>query len=175
MALHNIVAAPGIRGDGTAYKAYTPNHVVARIKLPHVKLKMEVWRHHLIGYEHVELVQHLEYGFPMGLNNLLDLKSTTRNHGSAYQWFSHVDKFICGEIKEGGMTGPFRLGPWWNTVVSPLMTAHKKPLSRRTVFDATFGEKSLNNATLSDFYMGQPTHYTFPKIEDYKEMIFKNG
>ena len=104
-----------------------------------------------------------------------ELESTERNHGSAYQWYSHVDKFICTEVKEGGMTGPFKLAPWWNTVVSPIMTAHKKPLSRRTVFDATFGEKSLNNATPSNFYMGQPAHYTFPKIQDYVEMILNAG
>ena len=175
VALHNIVSAAGIRGDGTSYPAYTPNHLGARVPLPHVKLKIDRWRHHLVGYEHVEIIQHLEYGFPVGLNSLPDLESSQRNHGSAYQWYSHVDKFICTEVKEGGMTGPFSLAPWWNTVVSPLMTAHKKPLSRRTVFDATFGEKSLNNATPSDLYMGQPAHYTFPKIEDFKEMILKSG
>ena len=60
-------------------------------------------------------------------------------------------------------------------VISPIMTAAKKPMSRRTVFDATFREKSLNNSTPSDLYMGQPTHYTFPKIQDYKEMILTAG
>ena len=175
VALHNIVAAPGIRGDGSTYPAYTPNHLGARVPLPHVKLKLDSWRRHLVGYEHVEIVQHLEFGFPLGLNSMPELESTERNHGSAYQWYSHVDKFICTEVKEGGMTGPFKLAPWWNTVVSPIMTAHKKPLSRRTVFDATFGEKSLNNTTPSNFYMGQPAHYTFPKIQDYVEMILNAG
>ena len=84
----------------------------------------------------------------------------TRNHGSAYMWFDHVDKFVCTEEKEGGLTGPFLKAPWWNTVVSPLMTANKKVMSRRTVFHATFGEKSLNNSTPSDFYMGLPYKYT---------------
>ena len=55
------------------------------------------------------------------------------------------------------------------------MTAHKKVKSRRTVFDATFGEKSLNNSTPSDYYMGLPCKYTFPKIQDYKEMILNCG
>ena len=175
VALHNIVSAPGFRGDGSAYPSYTPNHLGARVQLPHGKLKIDRWRYHLVGYEHVELIQHLEFGFPLGLNSLPDLKSAARNHGSAYQWYSHVDKFVCTEVRECGMTGPFQFAPWWNSVVSPVMTAHKKPLSRRTVFDATFGEKSLNNATPSDLYMGQPTHYTFPKIEDYRMMIIKAG
>ena len=175
VALHNIVSAPGYRGDGTVYPAYTPNHLGARIPLPHTKLHIKKWRQHLIGYENIELLQHMEYGFPLGLDDQPDLGSAVRNHGSSYQWYGHVDKFMCTEVQEGGITGPFQLSPWWNIVVSPLMTANKKPLSRRTVFDASFGDKSLNNATPSDVYMGQPTQYTFPKIEDYKEMILKAG
>ena len=175
VALHNITVAPGIKGDGTVYPAFTPNHLGARVRLPHVKLNIERWRHHLIGYEHAELVQLLEFGFPLGLSSVPELGSCTRNHGSAYMWFSHVDKFICTEVTEGGMTGPFGRAPWWGTIVSPLMTAHKKVRSRRTVFDATFGDKSLNNSTPSDLYMGLPCKYTFPKIEDYKTMILNSG
>ena len=175
VALHNIVAAPGIRADGTMYPSCTPNHQGARIKLPHVKLNIERWRYHLLGYEHVELVQFLEFGFPIGLSNSPELESSNRNHGSAYMWYDHVDKFICGEVKEGGVTGPYARAPWWNTTISPLMTAHKKVRSRRTVFDATFGDKSLNNSTPSDTYLGLPCSYTFPKIEDYKQMILNSG
>lgn len=175
VALHNITSAPGIRADGSSYPAFTPNHIGARIKLPHVKLNIERWRFHLIGYENAELVQLLEYGFPLGLSELPDLESCSRNHGSAYMWYKHVDKFVSTELGEGGMTGPFSRAPWWHTVVSPLMTAHKKVKSRRTVFDATFGDKSLHNSTPSDQYMGLPCKYTFPKIEDYKMMILKSG
>ena len=175
IALHNVTAAPGIREDGSSYPAYTPNHIGARVKLPHVALHIDRWRYHLTGYEDMEIIQFLEYGFPLGLSPLPDLESSVRNHGSSYQWYDHVDKFICTELSEGGLSGPFERAPWWNTVVSPLMTAHKKVRSRRTVYDATFGEKSLNNSTPSDFYMGLPCKYTFPKIQDYKEMILTCG
>ena len=175
IALHNITAAPGIRADGSSYMAYTPNSLGARIPLPHVKLKLDRWRYHLTGYEHAELLQFLEFGFPVGLSDSPDLECSTRNHGSAYMWFDHVDKFICGEVTEGGLSGPVNKAPWWSTVISPLMTAHKKIKSRRTVFDATFGDKSLNNCTPSDQYMGLPCKYTFPKIQDFKEMILISG
>ena len=175
VALHNVTAAPGIRADGSVYPAYTPNHLGARVRMPHVKLRLDRWRYHLLGYEDVELVQFLEFGFPLGLSSSPDLECSTRNHGSAYMWYDHVDKFVCNEIQEGGMTGPFLKAPWWNAVISPLMTAHKKVMSRRTVFDATFGERSLNNNTPSDHYMGLPCKYTFPKIQDYKEMILSCG
>ena len=175
IALHNITAAPGIRVDGTSYGAYTPNHLGARVTLPHVKLNLERFRYHLRGYEHVELIQHLEFGFPLGLCSSPELECAVRNHGSAYMWFDHVDKFITSEIKEGGLSGPVDKSPWWNMVVSPMMTAHKKIMSRRTVFDATFGDFSLNNSTPMDNYMGVPCKYTFPKIQDFKEMILISG
>ena len=175
VSLHNIVSAAGTREDGSSYSAYTPNYMGARIKLLHTGLKPERWRVHLIGYEHSEIVQFIEYGFPLGLCELPDLESSTRNHGSAYSYFSHVDKFISEELVNGGVTGPFTKVPWWNSVISPIMTAPKKPNSRRTVFDATYGEKSLNNSTPSHYYLGQPCVYTFPKIEDFRRLVLRCG
>ena len=67
IALHNITAAPGIRADGTSYPAYTPNHIGARVSMPHVGLNLDRWRYHLTGYEDKEIVQLMEFGFPLGL------------------------------------------------------------------------------------------------------------
>ena len=173
--LHNLVAAPGIRMDGSTYPASTPNFLGARIKLKHVGLKVERWRFHLLGYENSEIIQFIEYGFPLGLSELPDLQSCTRNHGSAYTFYPHVDKFIAEEVVKGGLAGPFEKVPWWDSIISPIMTAPKKPSSRRTVFDATYGEKSLNNSTPGDFYMGQPCIYTYPKIDDFRRMVLRCG
>ena len=175
VALHNLVSAPGYRGDGTPYGPNTPNHLGARISLPHTKLKIDRWRHHLIGYEHAELTQHLEYGFLLGLDESSKLECQSRNHGSAYMWYDWVDKFVAAEVTEGGMAGPYNLAPWWNVTVSPLMTAHKKPVARRCCMDASFGDNSLNNATPGDKYLGQPIQFTYPKIEDYRQMVLKAG
>ena len=174
-SLHNLVAAAGIRSDGSTYPALTPNFLGARIKLKHVSLKSDRWRYHLHGYEHVDIVQHIEYGFPLGLDELPELQSCTRNHGSSYAHYKHVDKFISEEIKLGGLAGPFDKVPWWDTIISPIMTAPKKPSSRRTVYDASYGERSLNNATPSDIYLGQPCVYTYPKIDDFRRMVLRCG
>ena len=175
VSLHNIVSAAGIRQDGSLFPKFTANYLGARVKLAHTGLKPDRWRKHLVGYEHNEIVQFIEYGFPLGLCELPDLESSKRNHGSAYNHFPHVDKFITEELLEGGLTGPFCKAPWWDSIVSPLMTAPKKPDSRRTVFDATYGERSLNNSTPGDLYLGQPFVYTYPKLEDFRMLILKCG
>ena len=175
VALHNVTSAQGMRADGSSYEAFTSNHLGARISLPHTKLRLDRWRHHLIGYGSVEICQFLEFGFPIGTDPEQELECKFRNHGSSYMWYSHVDKFIAKELTECGVTGPFSLSPWKSIVISPLMTAHKKPMSRRTVFDATYGDWSVNNATPGDQYLGQPTAYTYPKVEDYRLLILKEG
>ena len=47
----------------------------------------------------------LEFGFSLGLSNLPNLACSTRNHGLAYIWYDHADKFVCTELTEGGLSG----------------------------------------------------------------------
>ena len=156
----------------------TPNHMGARIPLTHNKLNLVAWRRRLVGYNCPELCQFIEFGFPLGLTEEPTLESTLRNHGSSYQFYPWWDKFLVSEIGDGeklGVSGPCGSAPFTNTIISPLMTAPKKPDERRPVFDASFGEFSLNNSTPSDTYLGQPVVYTYPKIEDMRRLLVKNG
>ena len=176
VALHNLAASTGRDGNGFWYPANTPNYRGARIPLVHTGLNIKNWRKHLVGYgDGSELLQFMEFGFPLGLVDTPDLSPCERNHGSAYQYYPHIDKFITAEIIRGGLTGPFVSPPWPNMMLSPLMTAPKKPDSRRPVFDATFGIKSLNNATPSDCYLGIPTLYTYPKVDDFRRIVLSCG
>ena len=172
VALHKLASAPG-----NTYSAYTPNHIGARIPLHHTKLNIPRWRHHLVGYEGVEIIQLLEYGFPIGLSvgHTPALVSTLRNHGSSYQYFTYLDKFLSTGLERCELAGPFKTPPFTEVHVSPLMTAVKKPDGRRSVFDATFGEMSLNNCTPQDTYLEQPFSYDFPKIEDFKRLVLGCG
>ena len=172
VTLHKITAAPAMH-----YPAGTPNHVGARIPLRHTKLNIDRWRHHLIGYNEPELVQFLEYGFPIGISKdpPPNLCSTLRNHGSSLQFYSHIDSFIEKGLSLGDTVGPFGSTPFDSVHISPLMTAPKKPSSRRAVFDATFGDLSLNNNTPCDQYMGQPISFSYPKIDDFKLLVLTKG
>lgn len=174
VTLHTLVAAPG-----PAWPAFTPNHRGARIPLQHSSLKMERWRHHLIGYddEKKDVLQLVEFGFPLGLTEdpQPTLVSTLSNHGSSYNFYPWWDKFLAEGVANGDVAGGFGSCPFLSVHVSPIMTAEKKPSSRRCVFDATFGDYSLNNSTPSDLYMSQPIEFTFPRIEDFRQRILSCG
>ena len=172
VTLHKLVAAAG-----PTYPAFTPNYRGARLPLQHTRLNIQKWRDHLIGYEEAELVQFLEFGFPLGLADdpTPTLISSVRNHGSSYQYFPYIDEFLETGLDRCELAGPCRVPPFEMVHVSPLMTADKKPDSRRAVFDATFGDQSLNNNTPSDLYLGQPFSYAYPKIEDFKRLVLDCG
>ena len=172
VTLHKLAVA-----QGPHYPAGTPNHRGARLPLRHTCLRLDRWRHHLHGYDGAELCQYLEYGFPIGMSDdpQLKLSSTMRNHGSALQYFTHIDKFIETGLQLCDVVGPCNTSPFDVVHISPLMTAPKKPGSRRAVFDATFGDFSLNNGTPCDHYLGQPISFSYPKIEDFKRLVLSMG
>lgn len=172
VALHKLTAAPG-----ATYPAYTPNHKGARIPLQHTRLNIPRWRFHLIGYGEPEIVQFLEFGFPIGLSDNPPpmLVPALRNHGSSYQYYTYLDEFLSTGLERGELAGPWRFPPFSEVHVSPLMTAVKKPDSRRAVFDATFGDMSLNNGTPQEMYLSQPFTYDFPKVEDFKRFVLECG
>ena len=74
-----------------------------------------------------------------------------------------------------GLTGPFSSSPFDPIMTSPLMTAIKKPSSRRTVFDASFSDFSLNCNTPEKSYLYEDYEFSFPKVDDFASLISKLG
>ena len=174
--LHNKTAASGSRGQ-YSWPEGTPNYLGARIPLQHTGFNLDRWRYHLTGYNCPEIIQYLEHGFTLGLGDteLHSLRPALANHGSAYQYYAWLDKFFSDGLLKGGVTGPCGTVPFMPPMISPLMTAIKKPSSRRAVYDATFGQHSLNNATPEDHYMGMKCCYTYPRVEDFQRLVIKSG
>ena len=119
----------------------------AKVKLQHSNLNIELFRYYLQGYDDLEILSYLEYGFPIGLTQVFFLEPLTKNHSSAYEYYSYVDSFIAKGISLAECTGPWPEAPIDPLMVSPLMTADKPPDSRRSVFDASYGDFSLNQNT----------------------------
>ena len=170
VALHQLVSS-----FNQNYPAETPNYRGARVPLRHTKLKIQKWRQLLVGYEDIDIVQFLEYGFPLGLSENPVLQSSLQNHGSSYQYFEFIDEFISSGLERCELTGPFKAPPFSWVHVSPLMTAPKKPASRRAVFDATFGDYSLNKNTIGDTYCDGPCIYDYPTVDDFKQLVLSAG
>ena len=169
IALHEIVSAPGPN-----YPQGTYNFKGAQISLTHTKLNIPAWKHHLADYHLKDLVQYLEYGFPIGVDPDGHTEPCLKNHSSSYMFYTYLDKFCLKEILKGGLTGPFANVPFANYQLSPMMTAHKKPSARRPVFDASFGI-SLNKITPQENYLEFQAIYDVLKLDDFEVMILATG
>ena len=90
-------------------------------------------------------------------------------------YYSHIDDFIKKELVLNGIAGPYNISPYWCPIISPLMTAHKKPDSRRICFDLTFGDNSVNNNTPKGEFLGDPYIYNYPKADQFEQLILKHG
>ena len=103
------------------------NFMGARIPLKHNTFDISVWRHELTGTPFEEIADYLEFGFPLGTQQNKVSESTLKNHSSAFEYFEYIDKFIKKERDLKGLAGPFSTSPFWLPIISPLMTAPKKP------------------------------------------------
>ena len=111
-------------------KAYNVhNYQGARIPLKHNNIKVDIFRSYLskFNYPHIHILQFVEFGFPLGLWTDAYLEPCKRNHSSAYSFYTFLDEFINSEISKVGLTGPFDKAPFDPSMLSPLMTARKKP------------------------------------------------
>ena len=134
LSLHKLASAPGPN-----YPANTYNFCGARIPLVHTQLNIPKWKELFAAYPKADIIDKLEFGFPIGVEEEPSLSPALKNHSSSYLFYSWVDKFCIKEVSNCGLTGPFSTVPFSNYHVSPMMTAVKKPDKRRVVFDASYG------------------------------------
>ena len=100
-----------------------PNFLGARIPVVS-NLNIDNWKFHLKDYWDTQLLDLLEFGFPLDFDTNTDLVSTEENHASAKQFASHVQTYIREELKHGAILGPFEHKPI-SLHISPFMTRDK--------------------------------------------------
>ena len=71
------------------------------------KLNIKNWRYHLADYWDQQLVDLLEFGFPLDFDRNFELQSTEENHASGRDNIYDIQCYIQEELKHGAMLGPF--------------------------------------------------------------------
>ena len=153
----------------------TYNYAGARVELKHSNLNIKLFRENLQDYDDIAVLSYLQFGFPVGLSQVFFLEPSTKNHSSSYQFYTWIDKFLSKGISLTECTGPWTSPPLEPIMISPLMTADKDQGSKRTVFDASFGNFSLNQNTPQKEYLGEDYVFTFPSVLDLADLIVKTG
>ena len=140
-----------------------PNFMGARIPLAS-QFNINAWKFYLAQYWDNQIVDLLQYGFPLDFDRSALLQSTYVNHSSALKFPDHVQKYIETEKKYGAILGPFDKFPF-ECHVSPFLTRHK-PNNRRVILDLSFPQgKSVNDAVQKDIYLNTYFELNYPFVD----------
>ena len=143
-----------------------PNFLGCRIPV-HSKLHIKNWRFYLHDFGDRQLVDLLEYGFPLDFDRDAPFRSTEENHASAQNFIGDVQTYISDELKHGAMLGPFQSKPI-DLHVSPFMTREKPDSSvRRTIVDLSWPEfYSVNAGVVRDEYLISKFLLHYPSVDE---------
>ena len=142
-----------------------PNFFGLRIPVS-TQLKVEAWRHHLTGYSDQQLIDLIQYGFPLDFDRDAILGETLDNHTSANDYASHVTKYIQGELQFGAMICPFDEKPC-TLHISPFMTRDKAQSEvRHTIIDLSWPKgQAVNDGVNKNVYLGGEFEMHYPTID----------
>ena len=164
LLLHHLVRASGC-----------PNFLGLRIPVPS-NLNISAWRSHLENYWDQQLVDLLEFGFPLDFDRGSNLVSTEDNHASASKFSAHVDEYIREELSHGAMLGPFDQ-KLLHLHVSPFMTREKADSHlRRTIVDLSWPKgQSVNSGISKDRYLGTKFLLNYPSVDNIIDRLIQLG
>ena len=141
-----------------------PNYKGARIPLQS-SFNWEYLEQNINGCHDKKLLDYIKFGFPLGLNDLPDIKVNAQsNHSSATLHPQAVDQYIELELNHGALLGPFRDAPHPAFTWSPLMT-RPKGKCRRVMLDLSYGSNSVNKNTHIGLYDNTPFTLKLPNLD----------
>ena len=152
-----------------------PNFLGCRIPVQS-NLNISRWRSYLSEYWDAQLLDLLEFGFPLDFPRDSILMSTEQNHTSALQNLQHVQAYIEEELSFNAMLGPFDHKPI-PLHVSPLMVRDKQDSNKkRTIMDLSWPKgASVNAHVQKDIYLGTQYTLNYPSIDSITDTLCKLG
>ena len=142
-----------------------PNYLEARIPAPS-QLRPDRWRFHLKNFWVKQIVDAIQYGFPLDFDRSCQLQSTDTNHTSGLQHLDHIESYIMEQCALNAMYGPFKEPPI-ELHVSPLMSRTKQNSNKRmTIMDLSWPRGfSVNDGVIRDQYVGSYFTLHYPSLD----------
>ena len=141
------------------------------------QLNVSVWKEELSTYWDQQLLQLLEFGFPLDFNRQCHLRFEGENHTSVTDYPGDIDAYIQEERHFDAILGPFQENPIKGGHCSPFMTRYK-PNSDccRVIIDLSWPLGASVNAGIDkNTYIGSDFEPTFPPVDDITNALKRLG
>ena len=143
-----------------------PNYKSCRVALES-RLNIAAWQSNLQEYHDKEVVNLMQFGFPLGVrNNHLLTRTSVKNHSTANEHPEAIKKYIKKERSEGALMGPFSNPPHTAYHFSPMLTRPKGENQRRVIVDLSYGDTSVNKNTDKGAYEGRKFTLQLPTLDN---------
>ena len=166
-----IAASKAVRASG--------KHNKDGVRMPvRSNFNINYLRQELHDYEDSEIVEYLEFGFPISHDGRPTNTGGCPNHTGATQFKQEIETYIDRELKEKSAIGPLHKDELGIPLtVSPLNSVDKRDSSeRRVILDLSFPPGCAVNEGISKReYLGSPIHVVLPGVDDLVELIKLKG
>ena len=152
-----------------------PNYNQVRIPIKS-GLNIDAWKRHLHDYPDKKLIQYLQYGFPLSLNNPHILNNlSVKNHYSALAHPWAVESYLTKERSERAILGCS--DPQHAHIhCSPLLTKPKDIGKRRIILDLSFPRgQSVNDQVDREKFDNSEFLLKFPSVDDIVDEICRSN
>ena len=132
----------------------------------------------LKDYYDQDLLEWLEFGFPVSQFGVPDQVPADCNHRGATLFPDTIDQYLEQELKLNAIMGPFKFRPFLGRIrVSPLSTRPKRDSCKhRIILDLSFPQGfSVNDGIDKDWYCGERVKLTYPTIDMLTKRVFQLG
>ena len=152
-----------------------PNYMEARLPV-NSQLNVEAWNINLSNYWD-QLLQLIEFGFPLDFNRNCPLNHEPGNHKSATKFPKDIEAYLEEELKYDAILSPFNSHP----IASghcPRFMSRKKPNSdrRRVIIDLIWPlGASANSGIDKTSYLNSAFSLTFPTVDDITTELTRLG
>jgi len=170
-------SSPAVVAHILAAKFPQPNAFGAKIPVSS-QLRISVWRHYLTDYADQDVVEVLQFGWPINYTSSVLPQSTNTNHSSALAYPKDVKHYLSTELRFGALARPFKENPLpQDLITSLLQTVHKRGSTRRrVVMDLSFPHTaSVNSGIPKSHYLNNEFQLHLPGIDRLREFIVNKG
>ena len=158
IAVHSLVRASGL-----------PNFQGCRIPV-FSKFNTQYLRQMGVDYVDKEIIEFLEFGFPISFHGSNPDRTSCTNHRGARDFPSDIEEYLAKEIGEGAVLGPFEVNPFTgsNLTLSPLNSVPKSdPSKRRIILDLSFPPgQGINDGISKEEFLGLPYKLSLPGVDE---------
>ena len=131
-------------------------------------LNIGFFRDVLADYGDTNLVEFLEFGWPVSHDRSQPTVVIPRNHKGAREFPDAISAYLKKEKHYGAILGPFDESPFLSAplALSPLNSVPKSDGSRRIILDLSFpeGAGAVNDGIYKKQFLGQPISLHYPQL-----------